>query len=73
MKEHNFSPVDIYRISCFNPGQFVNQFHDGPGKFGQIDVGYYGSLTVIDPDYPTTITRDTLKTKVQWSPFEANE
>lgn len=70
MKEHNFTPQDIARIAAENPGKFVNQFHKRLGKFGKIDVGYYGSLTVIDPNTPTIVERRNLRTKPQWSPFE---
>jgi dihydroorotase len=70
MQEQGFSPQDIARIAAENPGAFVNQFHNDPGKFGRVDVGYYGSVTVIDPKQPITITRDKLRTKCGWSPFE---
>ncbi len=70
MAEHGFAPQDIARVCAENPGNFVNQLHRGPGKFGRIDVGYYGSLTILDTKKPTTVRREDLKTKVQWSPFE---
>lgn len=69
MKEHNFSPQDIARISSFNPGIFVNKFSDGK-KFGKIEEGYVGSLTVINMSSPTRISRENLRTKCGWSPFE---
>eukprot|EP01124_Arcella_intermedia_P031949 TRINITY_DN7356_c0_g1_i1.p1 TRINITY_DN7356_c0_g1~~TRINITY_DN7356_c0_g1_i1.p1 ORF type:complete len:446 (-),score=96.77 TRINITY_DN7356_c0_g1_i1:9-1178(-) len=70
MSEHGFRAQDIARVASENPGKYLNQFHKGPGKFGRIEVGYYGSFTVIDPKKPTTINREKLKTKVGWSPFE---
>jgi dihydroorotase len=70
MHDHHFTAHDIHRVCCANPGAFVNQFHDGDGRFGHIDVGYYGSFTVIDPTSTTTIIRPDLKTKAGWSPFE---
>ncbi len=70
MKEHKFTPQDIARVCAENPGTFVNQLHPGPGKFGRIDVGYYGSLTILDTTKTTTVRREDLQTKVRWSPFE---
>lgn len=70
MAEHGFTPQDIARVCAENPGYFVNHFHRGRGKFGKIEVGYYGSLTMLDTKKPTTVQREDLKTKVQWSPFE---
>ncbi|MEK6921673.1 MAG: amidohydrolase family protein [Nanoarchaeota archaeon] len=70
MQAQGFTAQDIARVAAENPGVFVNRFHNLPGKFGRVDVGYYGSLTVIDPATPITITREQLKTKCGWSPFE---
>lgn len=68
MKEQNFTPQDVTRISCENPGNFFNQF--SKNKYGKIEKGYTGSLTMIDLDKPIKITKDMLKTKCNWSPFE---
>lgn len=68
MGEHDFSPQDVARVCAENPGKFINQFL--PDKFGRIEVGYVGSLTIIDPDEPLTIHKENLKTKCAWSPFE---
>lgn len=70
MKEHGFTPTDIARVACENPGNFANMFHSGTGKFGRIAPGYYGSLTVLNMRKPTTVTRGMLKTKSKWSPYE---
>jgi len=72
MQEHAFMPQDIARVCAYNPGKFVNEFLPplcGKG-FGKIEKGYIGSLTVINPNEPITITADKLKTKCAWSPFE---
>jgi len=72
MKTCGFLPEDIARVAAYNPGVFVNQFlPKSYGKgFGRIAEGYVGSLTIIDPNLKTVITRDILKTKCAWSPFE---
>ncbi|MDP2788656.1 MAG: dihydroorotase [bacterium] len=67
MKEHNFTPNDIVRVCSQNPGSFLNNFISE--KFGNIEKGYAGSLTVIDINRPIKITKKNLKTKCQWSPF----
>jgi len=78
VKEHNFTPQDIARVCSYNPGNFFNQFAlNKPasalapaGKYGKIEEGYAGSLTIIDMNKPITITKEKLKTKCNWSPFE---
>ncbi|MBU0998910.1 dihydroorotase [Patescibacteria group bacterium] len=68
IKEHNFTPADILRVSSYNPGNFINQFTEG--KYGKIEEGYVGSLTILDLNKPIMITKDELKTKCGWSAFE---
>lgn len=67
MEEHNFTPSDIMRIASYNPGSFINHFTGE--KYGNIEKGFVGSLTVINPDKKNTVTKETLKTKSGWSPF----
>ena len=72
MSEHNFTPQDIARVCAYNPGRFVKPYLPavlGAG-FGEIRPGFVGSLTIIDPDNPLTVTAQALKTKCGWSPFE---
>ncbi len=71
MKEHGFKPEDIVRVSARGPGDFMNEFR--PDKYGRIEEGYAGSLTIIAPDSPETIWSDNLKTKCKLSPFEGRE
>jgi dihydroorotase len=72
MCEHGFTAQQIARVCAFNPGQFVREFLPasfGEG-FGRIAPGYFGSLTVIDPDKPWKVERGSMRTKCGWSPFE---
>jgi len=74
MTNHNFSAQDIARVCAFNPGQFVREFLPtsfGEG-FGRIAPGYTGSLTILNPNKPSTVSRDSVKTKCAWSPFEGH-
>ena len=68
MKEHNFTPAEIARICSSNPGNFFNQF--STRKYGEVKEGYIGSLTILNPNKSITITKEILKTKAHWSPFE---
>lgn len=69
MQEQGFSPELVDRICCRNPGDFVNPF-SAPKKFGRIAPGFVGSFTVLNLRRPVTITRELVKTKCGWSPFE---
>lgn len=68
MKVHGFTPNEIARVCAYNPGKFMGEFMDE--KYGEIKEGYVGSLTVLDMNKPVTISKEILKTKCGWSPFE---
>jgi len=72
MAEHGFSGGEIARVCAYNPGRFVNEFL--PPEFGKgyglVEPGYVGSLTILDLQKPYLVTRDSVKTKCGWSPFE---
>ena len=74
MAGHNFSAQDIARICAFNPGQFVREFLPtsfGEG-YGRIAPGYVGSLSILNLNHPYKVSRDSVKTKCGWSPFEGH-
>jgi dihydroorotase len=68
IKEHNFTPEQIARVCSENPGKFISKFTSS--KYGKIEEGYAGSLTIIDINQPTMVNREMLKTKCGWSAFE---
>lgn len=68
MKEHGFTLEEVTRVCSQNPANFVNNFLEQ--KYGEIKEGFIGSLTVLDMSKPVTITKEILKTKCGWSPFE---
>ena len=72
MREHNFLPQDIARVCACNPGRFVHEFLPaGFGEgYGHIAPGYVGSLTILDLTTPYDVTRESVRTKCGWSPFE---
>ncbi len=72
MAEHHFSAQDIARVCAYNPGRWIREFlpaNSGEG-YGSIAPGFIGSLTVVDPAKPYAVTRETIRTKCGWSPFE---
>ena len=74
MAEHGFTPQQISRVCAFNPGRFVREFLPrtcGEG-FGLIAPGYMGSLTILDPQTPYAVTRESIRSKCAWSPFEGH-
>jgi dihydroorotase len=68
MVEQGFTPERIAAICSANPGAFVNPYR--PEKWGRLLPGYVGSLTVLNLRTPITISREMLRTKCGWSPFE---
>jgi dihydroorotase len=66
--EQGFTPERIAAICSANPGAFVNPYR--AEKWGRLQPGYTGSLTVLDWRRPTTVRRENLRTKCGWSPFE---
>ena len=73
---------ELVSLACTErPGRFVNTFLEslkthqssfqryGKG-FGKIEEGYVASFTVLNLKKPSEVTRDKLKTKAKWSPFE---
>ncbi len=67
--EQGFSPAQVARFCCVNPGEFVNPY-TAPQRYGRIAPGYTAALTVLNLNRPTTVRRADLKTKCGWSPFE---
>lgn len=72
MAEHSFTPQQIARVCAYHPGRFVKEFlPETLGKgYGRIEPGYAGSLTILDLGTPYVVTRESVKTKCAWSPFE---
>ncbi len=80
IKEHGFSPAQIAKVCCENPGGFLDNFseelvgglasHCLASHNGKIAEGCSASFTILDMQKPITISKDMLKTKCAWSPFE---
>ena len=66
--EQGFTPERVAAICSANPGTFVNAFRSE--KFGRLQPGYVGSLTVLNLRQPAAVRREDLRTKCGWSPFE---
>ncbi|MEM7231615.1 MAG: amidohydrolase family protein, partial [Planctomycetota bacterium] len=62
-----FSYADLIRVCAQAPGKFFSRFL--PDRYGRIDEGYVGSLTVLKRE-PQTIRRTDLRSRSGWSAFE---
>ncbi len=58
------NPHNIARITSYNPGKFLGE------AYGLIEKNGIGSFTVINPNNPTRVMHELLKTKCSWSPYE---
>jgi dihydroorotase len=58
----------ITKVCSYNPGKIFSEFKDE--KFGEIEEGFVGSLTVLNLAKKHTFKRDQVKSKAGWSPFE---
>lgn len=66
-KEHNYTMQDIARICSANPAKFQNEYTGE--RYGRIEEGYTGSLTILDFDSPVKGGDLKLQTKTGWTPF----
>jgi dihydroorotase len=66
--EQGFAPERIAALCSANPGTFVNPY--AVDRFGRLQPGYVGSLTVLNLRRPQQIRREELRTRCGWSPFE---
>jgi len=58
----------LSRAAAENPGRIASLFL--PERFGLLEEGAVGSLTILDASRPVTIERSALRTRSGWSPFE---
>jgi dihydroorotase len=68
IKEQKVDPFTIFKMSCKNPGGWVEQFWEGK-KIGRIKPGYAANFTVLNMS-KTAIDERPLYTKCAWSPFD---
>jgi dihydroorotase len=68
LREQAVSWTTIIRATSEAPGRALGKFL--PNRYGRIEEGYVGSLTILDASEPRTVRRQGLRTAAQWSPFE---
>jgi len=68
--DQGFPPERIAAVCSANPGVFVNNFTSR--RYGRIEPGYVGSLTVLNLAKPTTVRARELRTLCGWSPFDGH-
>ncbi len=70
--EKGMDPHTIARVCSKNPGDFVRPYlHKKFGNgFGEIQVGYSASFTLLNLKTPFLFQKENIKSKSAWSPFE---
>ncbi|MCB1177931.1 MAG: amidohydrolase family protein [Leptospiraceae bacterium] len=70
--KENLEPKTIAKVCSKNPGDFIKQYlPEGFGKgFGDIAKDYSASFTVLHSGKKTKFSKDMIKSKSGWSPFE---
>mgnify|MGYP006273302665 CR=1 FL=1 len=68
IKSCGLSPEDIARVCSYNPGRFIGEFT--AEKLGLIEEGYSANLTIINLEKEEKVTKEMIKSKCGWSPFE---
>lgn len=68
LREQGVTWTTIQRASSEAPGRSLSRFL--PNRYGRIEAGFAGSLTVLDTRAPLTVRRGSLRTAAGWSPFE---
>lgn len=72
--EKNVSLQKIAEVCSKNPGSFVQEYlptHFGKG-FGVLEPGYSASFTILNLQKPTVFSKEKIKSKSGWSPFEGH-
>lgn len=66
------SPIRIATICSKNPGDFINPFLtvDFGKGFGYIEKGYSASFTILNLNKEAKFSKENIKSKSGWSPFE---
>jgi dihydroorotase len=68
--------LELCRRNFFTPELTVERMCHAPARLfnikkrGFIREGYYADLIVVDPDAPYTVSKDNIRYKCGWSPFE---
>lgn len=60
-----FSLETIVQKACHNPATLFQV-----DRRGFVREGYYADLVLVNPDAPWTVSRDNVRAKCGWSPFE---
>lgn len=71
MEAEGFTPLQILRCACENPGRFLRPYLPaacGQG-IGRIETGTRGDICVLDPRAPFTPRNEDMQTRCGWTPF----
>ncbi len=68
MREQEFDPILVARISSSNPSRFL-----GLGDRGEISPGRRADFAVLDLHSPERVRNEDVRSKCGWSPYEGKE
>ncbi len=71
LRDQGVSWEIIHKTACLNPGKFFSEY--SPDRYGRIEPGFVGSLTVLNPNLGQTVRRSSVRSNAGWSPFEGYE
>jgi dihydroorotase len=70
--------LDMAAAGIFTPEKVVEKMSHHPADLYRIDrrgyirEGYYADMVLIDPDKPSTVSKENILYKCRWSPFEGH-
>ena len=65
VREGVFTLEEVVEKMCHAPARMFNI-----ERRGYVKEGYQADLVLVDPDAPWTVSKDNLRYKCGWSPFE---
>ena len=68
IKSQGVDPVTIARVASFNPSKYA-----GMKDEGEVSVGKSADFAILDLDSPEKVSRDDVRSKCGWSPYEGRE
>jgi len=68
--------MELYHQGIFDLARIAQKMAHNPAiiyqidRRGFLDEGYFADITIVDPDKPSEVTKQNIRSKCGWSPFE---